>query len=163
MTTIQPTEVRSEQRGRWAVLALGLAVYIVACAAPALTFEKVDRANQSPQVMKGFEAALLGWQALFVGNFGWIANPLLFLSLLFILLRSWRMAVGCAVLGLLCAVHSLTLLGQRIIADEGGVTHMVLRGLHSGFYLWLLSILIAAGGSFWLWRGGRRLVTALPY
>ncbi len=29
---------------------------------------------------------------------------------------------------------------------------MVLSRMYSGFYLWLASILIAAGGSIWCWR-----------
>jgi hypothetical protein len=38
---------------------------------------------------------------------------------------------------------------------EGGVTHMVLSRMYSGFYLWLTSILITAGGSIWWWRRAR--------
>jgi hypothetical protein len=142
----------TEQRTRLAIIVLALTAYVAACAAPALRFELLERASESPQIMKGFEAALLGWQAIFVGNFGWVANPLLFLSLLFILMRHWRMAAVCSTLGLLFALHSLMLIGERIIADEGGVTHMVLSQVHGGFYLWLTSILIAAGGSIWWWR-----------
>ena len=63
---------------------------------------------------------------------------------------SWVVAV-CATLGLLFVLHSLMLVGESIIADEGGVTHMVLSRMYSGFNLWLTSILIAAGGSLWWW------------
>jgi hypothetical protein len=149
------TDPRSEQRTRLAIVALALIAYIAACAAPALRFDLLERASESPQVMKGFEVALLGWQAIFVGNLGWIANPLLFLSLLFILMRAWSIAAVCATLALLFALHSLMLVGDRIIADEGGVTHMVLSRMYSGFYLWLASILIVAGGSIWWWRRAR--------
>jgi len=149
------TNSRSEQRARLTTIALSLTAYIAACAAPALRFDLLERASESPQIMKGFEAALLGWQALFVGNFGWLANPLLFLSLLLILLRRWTMAAACATLGLLFALHSLMLVGERVIADEGGVTHMVLSQLYTGFYLWLASILITWGGSIWWWRRAR--------
>jgi hypothetical protein len=61
-----------------------------------------------------------GWQAIFVGNFGWVANPLLFLSLFFILMRRWSIAAVCATLGLLLALHSLMLVGERIIAMKEG-------------------------------------------
>jgi hypothetical protein len=153
MTKVPPlTDSRSEKRTRLAIIALALTAYIAACAAPALRFELLERASESPQIMRGFEAALLGWQAIFVGNFGWVANPVLFLSLLFILMGHWRTAAVCATLGLFVALHSLMLVGKRIIADEGGVTHMVLSEMYSGFYLWLTSILIAAGGSIWWWR-----------
>jgi hypothetical protein len=146
---------RPEQRTSLAIIALALAAYIAACAVPAMRFDLIERPSESPQVMKGFEAALLGWQALFVGNFGWIANPLFFLSLLFILMRRWKIAAACATLALLFALHSLLLIGKRIIADEGGVTHMVLSRMYGGFYLWLASILIAAGGSVRWWRRAR--------
>jgi hypothetical protein len=152
---LPPTDSRSEQHTRLAIIALALTAYIAACAAPALRFELPERASESPQIMKGFEAALLGWQAIFVGNFGWVANPLLFLSLLFILTRGWRIAAVCATLGLLFALHSLMLVDERIIADEGGVTHMVLSHVYAGFYLWLTSILIVAGGSIWWLRRGK--------
>ena len=157
----EPSAEIHSARTRWAVVALGLAAYIAACAAPALGFESVERASEPARVMKGFEAALLGWQAVFVGNLGWMANPLLFLSLLLILLRAWKMAAIFATLGLLCALHSLALLGERIIADEGGVTHMVMSELHSGFYLWLASLLIAVAGSLWWWQRDRRPVSRL--
>jgi hypothetical protein len=143
---------RSEDRTRLAIIGLALAAYIAACASPALRFDMLEKAGNGPQIMPGFEAALLGWQAIFVGNFGWVANPLLFLSLLLILVRRWRLAAAGATLALLFALHSFMLVGQRIIADEGGVTHMMLSRMHHGFYLWLASFLIAAGGSIWWWR-----------
>lgn len=142
----------TEQRARLAIAGLTVTAYATACAAPALRFEQLERARESPHIMKGFEAALLGWQALFIGNFGWLANPLLFFSLLFIVMRRWRIAAVCATLGLLFALHSLMLVGERIIADEGGVTHMVLSRVYGGFYLWLASLVIASGGSIWWWR-----------
>jgi hypothetical protein len=156
MTAVPPLTSRAERRTGLAIVALALAAYVAACAVPALRFELPERASESPQIMKGFEVALLGWQAIFVGNFGWVANPLLFVSLPLILMRRWRMAAVCATLGLLFALHSLMLLGQRIIADEGGVTHMMLSRLYSGFYLWLTSILIPAAGSIWWWRQATR-------
>jgi hypothetical protein len=153
MTTVSRlTASGSERLVRLAVVALALAAYVAACTAPALRFELLDRASESPQIMKGFEAALLGWQAMFVGNFGWLANPLLLLSLLFVLMHRWGLAAVSAALGLLLALQSLMLLGERIIADEGGVTHMVLSRVHAGFYLWLMSIVIVAVASTWCWR-----------
>jgi hypothetical protein len=156
MTEVRPpTDPRSERRTRLGIVALALTAYVAACAMPALRFELLERAGESPQIMSGLEAALLGWQAIFVGNFGWIANPLLFLSLLLILMRRWRIAAACATLGLLFALHSLMLVGERIVADGAGVTHMVLSRMYGGFYLWLTSILITAGGSIWWWRRAR--------
>ena len=72
-------------------------------------------------------AALLGWQALFVGNFGWIANLPFVVGLVFLLNGSWRPAVVCSGIALLLALDSLLLVGDRIIADEGGVSQPFLR------------------------------------
>jgi hypothetical protein len=156
MTEVAPvTDSRAEHPVRLVVIVLALTAYIAACAMPALRFELLERTREPPQIMRGFEAALLGWQAIFVGNFGWLANPLFFLSLPLILMRRWGSAAVCATLGLLFGLHSLMLLGQRIIADEGGVTHMALSRVYLGFYLWIAGLLIAAGSSVWWWRRAR--------
>jgi hypothetical protein len=47
-------------------------------------------------------------------------------------------------------------MGQRVIADEGGITHMVLRRLHPGFYLWIASMVVALVGSLWQWQVSSR-------
>ena len=135
-------------------LRLGIAggamlLYLASCLALALRFDRIERASDGPHLVKGWEAALLGWQGIFLGNLGWIANPILLIGLVFALRGSWRPAAVCAGLALLLALDTLRLVGKRVIADEGGVTHMVLSQLHAGFYLWIASIALVLVGSLW--------------
>jgi hypothetical protein len=105
---------------RLGIAGLAVLLYVAACAAPALQFDQIENAARGPNIMRGYEAALLGWQALFVGNFGWIANLPFVVGLVFLLNGSWRPAAVCSGIALLLALDSVLLLGDRIIADEGG-------------------------------------------
>jgi hypothetical protein len=128
---------------------MAVLLYLAACAVPALQFEQIENAARGPTIMKGYEAALLGWQALFAGNFGWLANLPFAIGLVFVLTGSWRPAAVCCGIALLLALDSLLLMGDRIKADESGLNHMVLNRLHPGFYLWVASIAAALIGSIW--------------
>jgi hypothetical protein len=141
---------------RLGLAGLAVLLYVAACATPALHFDQIENAARRPTIIKGYEAALLGWQALFVGNFGWIANLPLAVSLVFVLTGSWRPAAVCSGIALLLALDSLLLMGDRIKADESGLTHMVLSRLHLGFYLWIASIAAVLLGSIWLRRASSR-------
>jgi hypothetical protein len=122
---------------------------------PALQFEQIENAVRGPTLVKGYEAALLGWQALFAGNFGWLANLPFAIGLVFLLTGSSRPAAVCCSIALLLALDSLLLIGERIKADESGLNHMVLSRLHPGFYLWVGSIAAGLIGSIWLRRRAR--------
>jgi hypothetical protein len=137
---------------RLGLAGLAILLYVAACATPALHFEQIENAARGPTIMKGYEAALLGWQALFAGNFGWIANLPFAVSLGFVLTGSWKPAAVCSGLALLLALDSLLLMGDRIKADESGLNHMVLNRLHIGFYLWVASMAIVLLASIWLRR-----------
>ena len=126
--------------------------YVAACVAPVLRFDQIENAMRPPQIMKGYEVLLLGWQGIFVGNFAWIANVLLLASALLLLTSHARAASICAGIALVVALQTLMLLGARVIADEGGVTHMAMSRLYVGFYLWIASIAVVLAGS--LWRKG---------
>jgi hypothetical protein len=141
---------------RLGIAGLALLLYLAACAMPALEFEQIENLARGPAIMKGYETALLGWQALFAGNFGWLANLPFAIGLVFVLTGSWRPAAVCCGIALLLALDSLLLMGERIKADESGLNHMVLSRLYPGFYLWLTSIAAALFGSIWL-RGQSRL------
>ena len=119
-------------RIRLSIIGLALALYAASLATPALQFDGVE--NGVARVMKGYEVALLGWQGIFVGNLGWIANWDFVVSLLFVRTSNWRTAVVCASLALLLALQSLMLIGKTVSGDEGGVTHMVLSHLHGGYF-----------------------------
>jgi hypothetical protein len=135
------------RRGRLGIIAAALLLYAASLLTPALQFDGVE--NGVAHVMKGYEVALLGWQGIFVANFGWVANLIFFVSLPLVWMGSWRPAVVFAGLALLIALQSLVLLGRTLPGDEGGVTHMVLSRLHPGFYLWMGAIVLALAGSLW--------------
>jgi hypothetical protein len=134
---------------RLAIVGISLILYAAACLVPALHF---DKTTGEQQIMKGWEVALLGWQAVLIGNFGWGANPILILAWVLLLLGSGRIATVCGGLAVVFALMSLMLLGKTIPADEGGVTHMVLSRLYIGFYLWVASMAVFVAASITRWR-----------
>ena len=138
--------------GRRASLGIALVTYVVACIAPVMRFDQIENATRPPQIMKGYEALLLGWQGIFVGNFAWVANVLLLASALLLLTSHVRAAAISSGIALVVALQTLMLLGARVIADEGGVTHMTMSRLYIGFYLWIASIAVVLASS--LWRKG---------
>lgn len=124
-------------RARLQLIAASLAFYIAACALPALRF---TYDNGELQIMPGFAAALMGWTAMFVLNFGWLANVAYFLGLLMFLTGSWTYALACGITALLLALQTLMLFGDTIPADESNVRKMALTGLEPGFYVWIAAI-----------------------
>ena len=138
--------------GRRASWASRCRVYVAACITRVLRFDQIENAMRPPQIMKGYEVLLLGWQGIFAGNFAWTANVFLLASALLLLTSHARAAAICAGIALLFALQTLLLLGARVIADEGGVTHMTMSRLYVGFYLWIASIAVMLVGS--LWRKG---------
>lgn len=131
---------------------VALLCYMAACFAPVMRWDQIENATRPPQVMKGYEVLLLGWQGMFVGNFAWGANVLLCASAVLLLGSHTRASTITAALAFLAALQTLMLLGARVIADEGGVTHMTMGRLYLGFYLWIASIAVVLIGS--LWRKG---------
>ena len=138
--------------GRREIVGIAASCYVAACFAPVLRFDQIENATRPPQIMKGYEALLLGWQGIFVGNFAWTANVLLLASAVLLLTSHARAAAICAGIALVVGLQTLMLLGARVIADEGGVTHMTMSRLYIGFYLWIASIVVVLAGS--LWRKG---------
>ena len=138
--------------GRRAMVGVAVMSYVAACVTPVLRFDQIENAMRPPQIMKGYEVLLLGWQGVFIGNFAWMANVLLLASALLLLTSRVRAASICAAIAFVVALQTLTLFGARVIADEGGVTHMTMSRLYVGFYLWIASIAVVLAGS--LWRDG---------
>jgi hypothetical protein len=131
---------------------VALLLYAAAFIAPVMRWTQIENAMRPPQIMKGYEVLLLGWQGLFIGNFAWMANVLLAVSLVLLLGGHERAAAITAMIAFALALQTIMLLGARVIADEGGVTHMTMSRLYTGFYLWIASIAVVLVGS--LWRKG---------
>ena len=123
------------------VVGCSVLVHLVSWIAPALQF---DTTSEGQWVPRGLEVALLGWQALLVGNFAWLANILYFPGLVMVLLRLWRTAALLGTVALAVGLHTLALVGKDVPADEGGVTRMALAHPRAGFYLWMASMAVVA-------------------
>jgi hypothetical protein len=141
-------------RARLQLIAASLALYLAACALPALRF---TYDNGELQVMPGFAAALMGWTAMFVLNFGWLANVAYFPGLLMFLAGWWTAALAASITALLLALQSLMLWGVTIPADEANVRKMSLTGLEPGFYAWIAAIAALVVMSFLANRSRRSL------
>ena len=121
-------------------------IYLVACFCPALRMDKYYSGNSIPQSSEtwfGWMALLLGWTGVLMGSFAWLANFVLWLSLIFLLygLR-WASLISSG-LTILISLDLFPLFWTNIPADEGGVGRAVLRPLEIGAWLWFASIAAA--------------------
>ena len=120
-------------RGRLLMITMSLVLYIAAFALPALRF---TYNNGEVRIMDGLDVALLGWAALLVYNFGWLANAVYLSGLFLFLLGLWTPALAFGITALLIALQSLMLFGVTLYADGAGVLTMSLTGVEAGFYAW---------------------------
>ena len=153
MNTVAPVIVTAKRAGLWPqrllVLALSLLLFIAACATPGLHGLKNGVEDNT---LWGITLFLVGWSAIFVGQFAWFANPLMLLAWVLLLCRCWRLSALAAVVGTLIALHTIAFLHRELSADEGDVNHVVFSSLGIGFYLWLGAFLILVPGNLWLRR-----------
>ena len=131
---------------RLRVAGLSFFIYLVSFIVPALEF-KVTGGEE--WLMRGYEAAMLGPVALLEGNYAWLANVLYVPSLVFVLVRFWRTAMACALVGAGLGLHTLALVGRDMPADAAGMRRMMLVHFLAGFYFWLASMVAAAAGALW--------------
>jgi hypothetical protein len=137
--------------GCWASLAVigsSLLLFVIACAAPAMVFDK--------ETWPGIQVLILGWQGAFSGQFAWFANPLWFLSLLLAFFRRWLLALAATFVTLLVALDALFFLDTTVPLDEGFVNTMVFKSYHVGYYFWMASIGIVGLGAIMMWFITRR-------
>jgi hypothetical protein len=136
-----------DHREQFFVIGASAAVFAIACAIPALTFQNLSGTEQS---WCGGLVFLHGWKGPIVGQFAWFANLFLFGSWMSAGFR-WRPgAVLFAAGALLIAAQSFALFGEAIPADEGGFNKLTLTRLMPGFYVWIASIVIALAGGFFV-------------
>jgi hypothetical protein len=134
-----------DHRDQYFVIGASAAVFAIACALPALTFQNLAGAEQT---WHGGMIFAVGWMGALVGQFGWFANVLLLASWISAGFR-WRPGAAFFAAGaLLLAAQSLSLFGEAIPSDESGADKLTLTHLLPGFYFWLTSIVIALAGSF---------------
>lgn len=142
------SRMRSSGLQRAVIIGLSLVLYISACVAPALEFS-----NTEQPLWTGVEALALGWLGVLHLQLGWLANPLMWGSILFVALGRWKQALTLSLVAAIFGLSTMTLLAQRIPADEAGVRHMQLETLHIGYPLWLGSVVVCIIGSLVLRAG----------
>jgi hypothetical protein len=141
----QPAVVRGGRGAEVGVVLACLALFLVACAAPALEF--LDTNAKSLNVMQGFQILLMGWMGVFVGQLAWFANPLFALGLLLLSLRRRTAALVCGTGAMLAAGDTFVLFSQQLPANEGGVGKLILQHLRAGFYFWAAALVLLPLGA----------------
>jgi hypothetical protein len=129
--------------GSLAVIVVSMFLYLIACIAPAMVFDK--------ETWQGYEVLLIGWQGAFLGQFAWFANMFWVLSLLLVLFRRWFLTIAATGLSFFIALDSLSFIGTKVPLDEAFVNTMIFQSYHVGFYFWLASLIAVGVGAMVMW------------
>ena len=140
--------------GSLTVVLVSLLLYVLACALPAMVFDK--------ETWRGIEVLLIGWQGVFLGQFAWFANLFWFLSLIVTFLRWWIVSLAVTAATTLIAFDAFSFVGTKVPLDEAFVNTMIFQSYRIGFYFWLASILTVGIGAIVMWiivrlAAGRRV------
>ena len=125
--------------GSLVVIGLSLLLFAIACATPAMVFDK--------ETWPGIQVLVLGWQGAFLGQFAWFANAFWFLSLLLAFFRRWILTLVAAFLTTVVALDALSFVGTKVPLDEAFVNTMIFQSYHVGFYFWMASIATVGVGA----------------
>lgn len=139
------TGARQPLRVRLGLIGASIAIYALACALPAATL-----VGEDVTVQRGLGLALLGWLAVTLGQYGWFANLFWIVGMLLALFRRYLGAAITVACGMLLALQTLTILGREVPLDTSGSNNAIVQQLNSGFYLWLLSMLVLVAGALLL-------------
>jgi hypothetical protein len=85
------------------------------------------------QAWPGFQVLVIGWLGPLFKQIAWYANPVMVLSLVFLLFRRWLTAMVIALVALAIAANTLLLFSRDLPADEGNVIKLRLEHLAPGF------------------------------
>ncbi len=131
-----------------ALLALSAFLFVAACALPALAFSVTKDPKDPLALWTGIQVLATGWLGLFTGQLGWFANPFWFVGGILILANRRSGALVLTVLAFAVSLHTLTIRGQTVPADEAGTKTMTVESLRPGCYVWLSAIAISVGAAF---------------
>lgn len=121
------------------ILCTSLALFLVACALPALEFKN---SIGSTDVMFGLRALVVGWSGLFAAVMAWYANPFWLLGLILAHFGKSMSAMLAGVVAIAIATTVFSIVGREMPGDEGNVTKTTVIKLLPGCYLWLTSLLL---------------------
>ena len=87
-----------------------------------------------------------GWMGFLIGQFSWLANPLLIVAAI-LLLKGRGGRAFPAVVGVLLLVLGLQIAATNSIVDnEGGIAHAI-EARYAGFWLWVAAVVLAGATS----------------
>ena len=121
-------------------IVISVLVYLAACAVPCLEFIHTDSTHD--EILRGAQVLAMGWCGIFLFNFAWFANFIYIASLILLGFRRYKESAISAAVAFLIGLDTFLLWGHVWLADEAGVKHFQLKDIHTGVYLWLLSIFI---------------------
>lgn len=116
-------------------------LYAIALALPAIVFNQVE-SKDPPDIWRGWEVLILGWLGLFYMQPAWLANFLILPILVCCWLRKWKACGILAAIAIALALTSFCCLGLYLPRDEGGIQHLRVAALGSGFYFWVISFAV---------------------
>lgn len=109
--------------------------------------------NMGSDYMLSIACLLLSWAEVFEGGIAWLANPLLFISWLFLLIKQPKISFP---LSLITFILSLSYLSVSTITVNEGGGKAAITSYGLGYYLWLASSISLFIGSLWTIISNRR-------
>lgn len=106
-------------------------MYLLACFLPVLNTEYKD--------YRGWWLLAFGWSGVFILQFAWLANPLLWGAWILILARRWGLAMILGILAFFVGLNTFTVSG--IPPFPPAVSSIPVSGLGIGAYVWFGSII----------------------
>jgi hypothetical protein len=132
---------RLRWKPRIIALLISLSLYVMACALPVLDFTNRDGHRNPDGPIFGVVALIMGWAAIAIGQFAWLANFLWLLSLILFLFRRWIATAVTAIFTILLALQSYLLLSRKLPLNEAATDYLYFQGIKIGFYFWIASFL----------------------
>jgi hypothetical protein len=129
--------------GSIVVIGVSLLLFMIACATPAMVFDK--------ETWPGIQVLVLGWQGVFLGQFAWFANAFWSLSLLLVFFRRWFLTLVATFITFLISLDALSFVGTKVPLDEAFVNTMFFQSYHVGYYVWMASIGVVGVGAAAMW------------
>ena len=122
------------------VLGLSVALFVACLTQDGYYIDDADPRKWSP----GWGLLLFGWMGLLSGTLAWLANPLLFVSWVFLAMSKFRLAFYVA-LGAFLFAMSFLLNSEVISSTRPDYSKIVGYGI--GYWLWIASALIVTVGA----------------
>jgi len=125
------------------VAGISLALYVLSCFLPALTFNDGNGLVDWP----GYQCLMMGILAPLVFQFAEFSNYLYFISLILLMINKRRLAFWLSVVALVNSFNTFLLYFQNLPQNEGGVG-APLKFLYPqiGFYVWFASMAVVTTG-----------------